>query len=98
MFSKVSAKGAVVIPADLRKKYKITPGKQMVFVDYGGVISLIPAMDDPIKQAAGMLRDSDDDSSLAQILVAEHKKEAVIITGDPEFSSVKSIVQIEWIG
>jgi AbrB family looped-hinge helix DNA binding protein len=75
MITIVSRKGSVVIPAELRKKYDLTPGKRVLFVDYGGVISLIPAMDDPIKQAAGMLRDNNDDASLAQILVAEHKKE-----------------------
>ena len=74
MISKVSAKGSVVIPAELRKKYNLTPGKKVVFVDYGGVITLIPAMDDPINQAVGMLRD-EDGTSLTQILVDEHKKE-----------------------
>jgi len=51
----VSSKGWVVIPADLRKKYGLDAGKQVMVVDYGGVLALVPAFDDPITQAQGML-------------------------------------------
>ena len=40
----VSEKGWVVIPADLS------------VVDYGGVLALVPTMEKPVKQAAGMLK------------------------------------------
>ena len=50
----VSSKGWVVIPADLRKKYGLESGKQVMVVDYGGVLALVPAFDDPIAQAQGM--------------------------------------------
>ncbi len=46
----VSEKGWVVIPADLRKKYKLHPGAQVSVVDYGGVLALVPAMAKPIRQ------------------------------------------------
>jgi AbrB family looped-hinge helix DNA binding protein len=51
----VSSKGWVVIPADLRKKYGLESGKQVMVVDYGGVLALVPALDDPIAQAQGLL-------------------------------------------
>jgi AbrB family looped-hinge helix DNA binding protein len=51
----VSSKGWIVIPADLRKKYGLESGKQVMVVDYGGVLALAPALDDPIAQAQGML-------------------------------------------
>ncbi len=51
----VSSKGRVVIPADLRKKYGLEPGKLMMVVDCDGVLALVPALDDPIAQAQGML-------------------------------------------
>lgn len=52
----VSNKGWVVIPAELRKKYNLLPGTEVVIVDYGGVLSIIPALDNPIKQGRGLLK------------------------------------------
>jgi len=34
----ISSKGWVVIPAELRKKYHLTPGTEVLIVDYGGVL------------------------------------------------------------
>jgi AbrB family looped-hinge helix DNA binding protein len=52
----ISSKGWVVIPAELRQKYKLKPGAKVRMIDYGGVLSLAPAYDDPIQQTAGMLK------------------------------------------
>jgi AbrB family looped-hinge helix DNA binding protein len=52
----VSQKGWVVIPAELRKKYHLKPGTEVTVVDYGGVLSIIPAMRDPIKAGRGLLK------------------------------------------
>jgi AbrB family looped-hinge helix DNA binding protein len=52
----ISQKGWVVIPAELRKKYHLRPGTQVSLVDYGGVLSIVPAMQDPIKQGRGLLK------------------------------------------
>ena len=68
----VSAKGWVVIPAELRKKYGIKPGSRMQFVDYGGALELIPISDDPIESAAGMLKGG---KSLTQALLEERRRE-----------------------
>lgn len=69
----ISQKGWVVIPAELRRKYDLRPGTQVQLVDYGGVLALVPVLDDPITEAAGMLRGS---SSLTKRLIAEHEEEA----------------------
>ncbi len=53
----ISNKGWVVIPAELRKKYRLTPGTEVVMVDYGGVLSIVPAYQNPIKQGRGLLKD-----------------------------------------
>ena len=53
----ISNKGWIVIPAELRKKYHLTPGTEVVIVDYGGVLSIVPAMRNPIKQGRGLLKD-----------------------------------------
>ena len=68
----VSAKGWIVIPVELRRKYGIKPGDQVKIVDYGGVLSVAPVMPDPIRQAAGMLRGG---PSLTDAIVAEHAEE-----------------------
>lgn len=72
MTIKVSQKGWVVIPAEIRKKYNLQPGTEVVFVDYGGVLAIFPAMKDPVKQAAGMLKGG---PSLAEALVQERSEE-----------------------
>lgn len=51
----ISSKGWVVIPAELRKKYNLHPGKTVHVIDYGGVLTIVPAVDDPIHESAGML-------------------------------------------
>ena len=54
----LSSKGSIVIPAELRRKYDLTPGTQVVVVDYGGLIALVPALADPIEEALGLLKDA----------------------------------------
>ena len=56
MAQTISSKGWIVIPAELRKKYGLKPGDKVHVVDYGGVISLVPALKDPIEQGRGMLK------------------------------------------
>jgi AbrB family looped-hinge helix DNA binding protein len=52
---KTLSKGQIVIPAELRKKHHIEPGTEMQIMDYGGIIYLIPPVDDPVKAACGVL-------------------------------------------
>ncbi len=53
----ISTKGWVVIPAELRRKYGLHPGAQVQVVDYGGVLALVPLLEEPIEQVAGMLKE-----------------------------------------
>ncbi len=68
----ISNKGRVVIPADLRKKYHLNPGTEVVIVDYGGVLAIVPAVKDPIKQGRGLLKGT---SSLAGDLKKDRELE-----------------------
>ncbi len=68
----VSTKGWIVIPAELRKKYDLRPGSDVVLVDYGGVIAIVPALTNPVEESAGLLKGS---SSLAQALRHERQRE-----------------------
>lgn len=49
------SKGQIVIPAGLRKKFRIEPGTEMQIMEYGGIICLIPPVDDPVRAACGAL-------------------------------------------
>jgi AbrB family looped-hinge helix DNA binding protein len=37
----LTAKGQIVIPAEIRARYQLTPGTQLEFVDEGGAIRLV---------------------------------------------------------
>jgi len=69
---KLSQKGWVVIPASMREKYGLKPGANLQVVDYGGILAIVPAFKDPVKQGAGMLKGND---SLTQAVVEEHKRD-----------------------
>ena len=68
----VSNKGWVVIPAELRKKYNLLPGTEVIIIDYGGVLSIIPALKNPVKQGRGLLKGL---PSLTKDLLQERKRE-----------------------
>ena len=69
---KVSKKGWVVIPRDIRERYNIRPGDRVQVVDYAGHIAIIPALVDPISQARGFLKGG---TSLTQALLEERQQE-----------------------
>jgi AbrB family looped-hinge helix DNA binding protein len=54
--STLSEKGWVVIPQDMRKRYHLKKGSKVHLIDYGGVISVVPATDNAIKNSLGMLK------------------------------------------
>ena len=72
MTLKISQKGWVVIPAKIRKKYNLKPGDEVHVIDYGGVLSLIPASEDPLEYSSGMLKG---ESSLIEALMEERQRE-----------------------
>lgn len=51
----ISNKGWVVIPAEMRKKYNLVPGTEVTLVDYGGVLTIVPIIVNPIKKGRGLL-------------------------------------------
>jgi AbrB family looped-hinge helix DNA binding protein len=71
--STLSEKGWVVIPQELRKRYGLKKGDQLHITDYGGVISLVPVSENPIKNSCGMLRGK---TSLVKELVKSRRQDA----------------------
>ena len=68
----ISSKGWVVIPAPLREKYNLKTGSRVRVVDYGNVLSILPANDDPIAESIGALKGK---TSLTKALLAEREEE-----------------------
>jgi AbrB family looped-hinge helix DNA binding protein len=68
----VSKKGWVVIPREIRQRYKIQPGDKVHIIDYAGRIAIIPAADDPIAAGRGMLKGG---PSLTKALLEERRWE-----------------------
>jgi len=66
-------KGQIVIPADIRKKYKIGKGARLNIYEEGDMIIVRPFPDDPIKEGRGMLKTR---GHILKALIADRKKEA----------------------
>ncbi|MDP2950388.1 MAG: AbrB/MazE/SpoVT family DNA-binding domain-containing protein [Chloroflexota bacterium] len=70
--AKVSKKGWVVIPREIRERYGIQPGDKVHVIDYGGRIALVPAAKDPIEHGFGLLKGG---PSLTQALLEDRREE-----------------------
>lgn len=68
---RISEKGWVVIPQDLRQKYGLEAGTPVRFVDYGDVLSIVPVPDDPVRKGFGLFRGR----ALTERLLLERKQE-----------------------
>ncbi len=69
----LSGKGWVVIPQELRERYHIKKGDKVHVIDYGGVISIVPASGEPIKKSQGMLKGK---TSLTKELIRSRRQDA----------------------
>lgn len=67
----MSSKGWIVIPKEYRTKYGFAPGRKVAFVDYAGVLSILPVPDDPVAEGLGILRPFTADTSLTEALLRE---------------------------
>jgi AbrB family looped-hinge helix DNA binding protein len=71
--STLSGKGWVVIPQELRARYGLKKGDRVRIIDYGGIISIIPTSEAPIKNAKGMLQGK---TSLVRALTKSRREDA----------------------
>ena len=73
MTTKLSEKGQIVIPVELRRKYNIEPGTKVELMDIGGEIVIIPlTIKNPIDEAKGFLKGG---KSTKELLKAVRKEE-----------------------
>jgi AbrB family looped-hinge helix DNA binding protein len=68
----ISAKGWVVIPREIRRRYGLKKGDRVHFIDYGGVVAVVPVSKDPISEGFGMFKDG---PSLTQGLLEDRRWE-----------------------
>lgn len=68
----VSAKGAIVIPKEIREARGLYPGTRVQIVTYDGLTAIVPVPDDPIAALDGMFAD-DDGVKWTDILLQERR-------------------------
>ncbi len=71
--STLSAKGWVVIPQELRERYGLKKGDKVHFVEYGGVIAVVPIFKNPVGESIGMLKGN---TSIVQALLKSKQEDA----------------------
>ena len=70
--AKVSAKGWVVIPSSLRRRYRLNPGTFVEFKEEGDRILIIPSISDPVEHLYGRLAGK---ASLTKTLLKNRAKD-----------------------
>jgi AbrB family looped-hinge helix DNA binding protein len=68
-----TVKGQIVIPADIRKKFKIEKGSRVNVYEKGDKIIVEPLPDDPIQEGRGMLKTR---GRVLKALMQDRKREA----------------------
>lgn len=74
MVVRVSSKGQIVLPASIRKSLDIKPGDELIVVEWGGALYLVPKMKNPIREGKGLLKRLGSTLTVDQFL-AERKAE-----------------------
>lgn len=69
--TRVSAKGWIVIPKDLRDRYGISEGSLVSFTDLGDVLSITPVPEDPVQAGFGLLKGA----RLTETLLEDRKQD-----------------------
>lgn len=75
MTTKLSQKGQIVIPVELRERYQIEPGSNLELMDIGGEIVIIPiTVKSPIDEARGFLRGGRSTRKLMKAIRKEERR------------------------
>jgi len=69
MKTTVTERGQTVVPATIRRNYRIEPHSRLEWIDDGQTIRVIPIPEDPIRAARGSSH------GLSQRLLEERKRE-----------------------
>lgn len=72
--ARVSKKGQLVVPMEIRRKYGIDEGTEVEFLDFGEEISFVPIPENPIKSAEGWLKSRKSVKEMLKEVRAEEEK------------------------
>jgi AbrB family looped-hinge helix DNA binding protein len=70
--ARVSTKGQIVLPAEMRRRLGIRPGTTVEVVDAGDHLVVVPTVKAPATELRGLLRG---EGSLTEALLAERRAE-----------------------
>lgn len=70
--STVSKKGWVVIPKEHRIRHNLHPGSQVIFVEYGEILAIVPIPQDPLEALHGMFAQGE---SLTEMLLEARQED-----------------------
>jgi AbrB family looped-hinge helix DNA binding protein len=73
MQTAVTKRGQTVIPAAIRKRYRIQEGDSLVWIDDGTTIRVVPIANDPIRALRGSGRGED---LVGRLLTNRHEDRA----------------------
>jgi AbrB family looped-hinge helix DNA binding protein len=86
--SKLSYKGQIVIPKQLREKYGLKPESNVRITEIDGHIVIIPIFDDPIKDTRGILKKKYPEKTLsAHEIIKEYRQEEKNLESSKEAKS-----------
>ena len=71
-FARITARGGVTIPAELRRKLGIEPGTKVCFVETGAEIIFQPITKEYIRRISGMLKSK---TSVTEELLRERRND-----------------------
>jgi AbrB family looped-hinge helix DNA binding protein len=75
MTTKITKKGQIVIPVELRRRYDINPGDTLELMDIGGEIVVIPlVVKNPIDAARGLLKGGKTTKEILKMVRKEEQK------------------------
>ena len=80
----VSTKGAVVIPAGLRKKLGILPGHKVAVTEVNGKVQIIPLSADPVASLRGSLKTNKTVKRMIREARDEDEAHERLLTSDSE--------------
>lgn len=71
----VTSKGRLVVPASIRRRYDITPGTRIVFLEEGNRIIFQPVTKEYISSFCGIFKQKPGEKSVVQELIEERRAE-----------------------
>lgn len=77
----ISARGQLVIPAHLRKRYQLETGAKVLWIDTGKTLLLMPVVQDPVKASRGFLRGARLTRALLRAREGDKAKEEAKVEG-----------------